>query len=125
MNSVALIGTMCNDPEMKKSQGGTSMTGFRVAVRRNYKNAEGKYESDFINCKAFKHNADYVCNYAHKGDKVALTGRIQTGSYEKQDGTKVYTTDIMVDNVEVIRGKAKSEDEGFKEVADEKLPWEV
>ena len=125
MNIVAMIGTLCNDPELKKSQGGTSMTSFRVAVRRNYKNAEGAYESDFINCKAFKNNADFICKHAHKGDRVAVTGRIQTGSYNKQDGTKVYTTDIMVDNVEVIKTKSKGDDEGFKEAQDEPLPWEV
>ena len=116
-----LIGTLCHDIEGKTSQGGTSMASFRVAVRRTFKNAEGTYESDFINCKAFKGNADYVVKHAHKGDRMAVEGRIQTGNYTKQDGTKVYTTDIMVDNVEVIKAKG----EGFKEVDNEPLPWEV
>lgn len=121
MNKCIEIGTLCHDIEGKTSQGGTSMASFRIAVRRNFKNAEGKYESDFINCKAFKGNADYLVKYAHKGDRLAVEGRIQTGSYTKQDGTKVYTTDLMVDNVEVI--KTKGDD--FKEANDEKLPWEV
>ena len=120
MNHVAIIGTLCHDIEKKESQTGTALASFRLAVRRKYKNPDGKYDSDFINCKAFKFNAEYLAKYAHKGDKIAVTGNIQTGSYTNKNGVKVYTTDIMVDNVEVISNRS----EGFKEVQDEKLPWE-
>ena len=123
MNLCALIGTLCHEPEMRKAQDGMSMTSFRIAVRRDYKNAEGAYDSDFINCKAFKHNAEFVCKFAHKGDRLGVTGRIQTGSYTKQDGTKVYTTDVMVNDVKIVKAKdgeskgaAAPKDDGFKEV---------
>lgn len=121
MNQVAILGTLCHDIEKKEAQSGTAVVSFRVAVRRKYKNSDGKYDSDFINCKAFKNNAEYLAKYAHKGDKIAVTGNIQTGSYTNKNGAKVYTTDIMVDNVEVISNKS----EGFKELKDEPLPWEV
>lgn len=120
MNSVSIIGTLCHDIEKKESQTDTALASFRLAVRRKYKNPDGKYDSDFINCKAFKFNAEYLAKYAHKGDRIAVTGNIQTGSYTNKNGVKVYTTDIMVDNVEVISNRS----EGFKEVRDEKLPWE-
>lgn len=120
MNTVSIIGILCHDIEPKASQSGTSLVSFRLAVRRKYRNPDGKYDSDFINCKAFKNNADYLAKYAHKGDKIALNGSIQTGSYTNKNGVKVYTTDIMVDNAEVISNKS----DGFKEVKDEKLPWE-
>ena len=121
MNKCVIIGTLCHDLEPKTSQSGTSLVSFRLAVRRKYKNADGKYDSDFINCKAFKNNADYLAKYAKKGDKLAVEGNIQTGSYTNKNGVKVYTTDVMVDNVEVIGG---GKSEGFKELKDEPLPWE-
>lgn len=126
MNKVVLIGRMCSGVDSKTSQTGTSMASFRMAVRRDYKNASGEYDSDFLNCKAFKTTADYVARYAVKGDMLAIDGRIQTGSYEAKDGTKRYTTDIICNSVDIISSKKKGkDDEGFKEVDDEPLPWEM
>ena len=125
MNRVTLIGTLCNDVEKKTSQSGNAFASFRLAVRRKFKNPDGKYDCDFINCKTFKATAEYLARVAVKGDKVAVEGSIQTGSYEKKDGSKVYTTDVMVENLEVFKAKPKEEKDGFVEVKDEQLPWEV
>ena len=102
MNKCIEIGTLCHDIEGKTSQGGTSMASFRIAVRRNFKNAEGKYESDFINCKAFGKTAEIVRLYTQKGKQVAITGEIQTGSYTNKEGRKVYTTDIICSQVQLL-----------------------
>lgn len=99
MNNVNLLGRLVNDIELRQSAGGTSMAKFRVAVNRQFKNANGEREADFINCIAFKQTAELIARYFAKGSMIALDGRIQTGSYENQQGQKVYTTDIVVNNI--------------------------
>ena len=97
MNSVALVGRMVADAEMKYGKEGTTIAGFRVAVQRKFKK-EGQPEADFIE------------KYFKKGMKIGLTGSIQTGSYQNKEGKTVYTTDVMVDNVEFVESKAAQEE---------------
>ena len=108
MNKVVLLGRLTKDPEVRYTQGDNSMATarFSVAVNRKFKNAEGNYDADFINCVAFSKSAEFVEKYFHKGDMIALVGRIQTGSYTNKDGQKVYTTDVVVDEVEFAGGKS-------------------
>ena len=110
MNKVILIGRLTKDPEVKFSQGdnSTATARFSVAVNRKFKNAEGNYEADFINCVSFNKTAEFVEKFFHKGDMIALVGRIQTGSYTNKDGVKVYTTDVVVEEVEFAGGKSNS-----------------
>ena len=103
---VMLGGRLCEKPELKTSQGGTSHCGFRIAVNRRSSN--GNNETDFINCKSFNKTAETVTRYFNKGSSIFVEGRIQTGSYTKQDGSKVYTTDVMVDNVFFVDSKNDS-----------------
>lgn len=99
MNSSVLMGRLVKDIELKFAQGsGKAIAKFTIAVNRGYKNAEGKYDPDFINCLAFEKRAETISQYFHKGQRILIRGRIQTGSYDAQDGTKRYTTEVLVED---------------------------
>ena len=110
MNKVQLVGRLTRDPEIRYSQGenATATARFSVAVNRRFKNAEGNYDADFINCVAFGKSAEFVEKYFKKGMAIGLTGRIQTGSYINKDGQKVYTTDVVVEETEFVESKGAS-----------------
>ena len=110
MNKVILLGRMTKDPEVRYTQGDNSIATarFSVAINRKTKNAEGNYDADFINCVSFGKTSEFIEKYFHKGDMIALVGRIQTGSYTNKDGVKVYTTDVIVEEVEFAGGKSNS-----------------
>lgn len=102
MNKVILIGRLTRDPEMRTTPSGVATTSFSIAVQRNYANAQGDREADFINCVAWRKQAENIAKYCTKGSQVAVDGRIQTRNYDAQDGTKRYTTDVVVDNFEFL-----------------------
>ena len=126
MNKTFLIGRLTADPELRETQAGKSVCRFTLAVDR-LKKDDG---ADFISCTAWGKTAENLCKYLGKGAKIAVAGRIQTGSYEK-DGRKIYTTDIIVNELEFLEGKKKDQDEqGEQEddfvdvtVDDENLPF--
>lgn len=107
MNKVILIGRLTKDPETS-TKGETIVTRFTTAIDRKFK----KDEADFIRCVCFGKTAEFVNKYFHKGMKIALTGRIQTGDYEK-DGVKHYTTDVVAEEVEFADSK-KVDESGFE-----------
>lgn len=113
MNNVSLVGRLTKDPE-EKMAGETTATRFTVAVDRAFKK-EGQPAADFISCVAFGKTAEFVAKYFSKGKPIGLTGRIQTGSYEKSDGTRVYTTDVIADKVEFVGGKSENESKEKKD----------
>ena len=100
MNKVIISGRLTKDVEFRSTEIGTSVARFTVATNRNFKNKEGNYDADFISCVAYRNSADFIAKYFKKGSGIIVDGRIQTGSYEAQDGTKRYTTDVVVENVE-------------------------
>lgn len=104
MNAVQLLGRFTRDNEFKEL-GGTSVFRNNIAVQRNFKNKDGERESDFINVVAFGKTAELLNQYFGKGQKVAVEGRIQTGSYEKEDGTRVYKTDVIVNQFDFVGSK--------------------
>lgn len=104
MNAVQLLGRFTRDNEFKEL-GGTSIFRNNIAVQRNFKNKDGERESDFINIVAFGKTAELLNQYFGKGQQVAVQGRIQTGSYDKEDGTRVYTTDVVVDQFDFVGSK--------------------
>lgn len=106
MNKIILVGRLTRDPELKYSQNGKAVTKFTLAIDRQFKNQNGQKEADFINCVAFEKRAEVIANYVQKGHKLGVIGRIQTGSYTNQDGQKVYTTDVMVDEIEFLESKS-------------------
>ena len=99
MNSVQLTGRLTRDPEVRYTDGGLSIARFTLAVNRRFKQENGP-DADFIRCIAFGKTAEFIEKYFSKGRKMDMNGRIQTGSYQNQDGVTVYTTDIIVENVE-------------------------
>lgn len=110
MNKVELVGRLTRDPEIRYTQGenASAIARFSVAVNRRFKNAEGNYEADFINCIAFGKNAEFIEKYFTKGMAIGLSGRIQTGSYTNKDGQKVYTTDVVVEETEFVESKSSN-----------------
>lgn len=104
MNKCILIGRLTADPEIRYTQSQKPVASYRLAVDRVFKN-EGQPDADFISCVAWGNNAEFCQKYLHKGMKIAVEGRIQTGSYEK-DGVKHYTTDVIVERHEFCESKS-------------------
>lgn len=103
MNSVVLCGRLTKDPEIRSTEKST-VARFTLAIDRRIK-AEGQPEADFISCVAFGKTADFIGKYFHKGMKMILEGRIQTGNYTDKDGVKHYTTDVIAESVEFAESK--------------------
>ena len=126
MNKVHLIGRLTKDPDVRYSQGAdqTAIARYTLAVDRRFKR-EGEQTADFINCVTFGKNGEFAEKYLRKGIKIAISGRIQTGSYTNKDGVKIYTTYIIADRVDFIDWKAQEESQtgtqadGFINVPDE------
>jgi len=117
MNKVILMGRLTRDPEVRYSQGENSLAIARYSLavdRRNARSNNGGDEqtADFINCVVFGKGAEFAERYLRKGTKIAVTGRIQTGSYTNKDGVKVYTTDVVVEEQEFAESKNASGDNG-------------
>lgn len=111
MNKVNLIGRLTADPEVRYTQGDQPMciASYRLAVERRGKKVEGQQSADFISIKSFGKGGEFAEKYLHKGMKVAVSGHIQTGSYTRQDGQKVYTTDVIADEQEFCESKAAND----------------
>ena len=109
MNSVNLVGRLSNNPQLRITTNGKQICRFSIAVTRRFKNATGVYEADFINCVAFNKTAELINEYIQKGDLVGVSGRIQTGSYTAQDGSKRYTTDVVADNIQFLDTRRQAE----------------
>ena len=140
MNKVILMGRLTRDPDIRYTQSNsaqeqTCIARYSLAVNRRF-NRDGEQKADFISCVAFGHQAEFTEKYLRKGTKIALTGRIQTGSYTNRDGQKVYTTDVVVEEQEFAESKAAGEttqqnptpvsEDGFMEIPDgleEELPF--
>ncbi len=107
MNNVVLMGRLVRDPDVRYTQGQQPMAVARytLAVDRRGRKQDGQQAADFISCIAFGKSGEFAEKYLRKGTKICVSGRIQTGSYTKQDGTKVYTTDVVVDNQEFAESK--------------------
>lgn len=110
MNSVQLVGRFTRDPEVRYSDGGVSIARFSLAVDRRFKSENGP-TADFPNCVAFGKTAEFIEKYFRKGMRIGLQGRIQTGSYTNQDGTKIYTTDVVVESCEFVESKGSQQQE--------------
>lgn len=113
MNKVILMGRLTRDPEISYSQNGnnTCIARYTLAVDRRFKQ-EGGQEADFISCVAFGKSAEFAEKYLHKGTKIAVTGRIETGSYTNKDGVKIYTTTVMIEEQEFAESKGASQNNG-------------
>lgn len=108
MNKAILIGNLTKDPEARATSSGVSVCSFTVAVQRRFANQQGEREADFIPVVAWRGLADNCIRYLHKGSKVAVCGTIQTRSYDAQDGTRRYVTEIVADEVQFLDTKGSS-----------------
>ena len=139
MNRVFLIGNLANDPESRTTQSGIAQCSFRIAVQRRYKGANGERETDFLPVVCWRQTAEFAQRYLAKGRKVAVEGSIQTRSYDAQDGSKRYVTEIIAGSVEAVGGRedgaqnaqnerstrkhAQNHQDEFTEVDDDELPF--
>lgn len=102
INNVTLIGRLTRDAELRYTPSNIATAQFNVACNRNFKNANGEYDADFINCVMWREQAERFCNWTKKGMLVGITGRIQTRSYEGNDGKRVYVTEVVAENFQVL-----------------------
>lgn len=109
MNRIIITGRLTDQPQHRHTQSNKAFARFTLAVNRQ-KKQDGTQEADFINCIAWDKTAELICNYLNKGSFIGVEGRLQTGTYEKADGTRGYTTDVLVQNIEFLE-KKKSEQE--------------
>lgn len=105
MNKVILIGRLTRDPELARTQAGTTYVLNSIAVNRNYTNQDGEREADFINFAAFKGTAETICKYFHKGDRIGLEGRLQIRNYTDRDGNNRTATEVLVDSIEFLQDR--------------------
>ena len=99
INNVVLTGRITRNLELKQTNNNNSSLNITLAVERNFKDQSGQKQTDFISCKAFGKRAETIAQHCQKGDLIGITGSIQTGSYQKQDGSTVYTTDVFVESL--------------------------
>lgn len=132
MNKVILSGRLTKDPEVRYTGEGTAVAKYTIAVDRNRKDADGKQQADFIRCVAFGKLGEFAEKYLTKGTKIMVEGRIQTGSFEGDDGKRVYTQDVIVERHEFCESKkagaegSHAADEtpaGFEAVDDDDMPF--
>ena len=102
MNSVCLVGRMAGDAELRYTPNNQAVATFRLAVNRNFKNQNGEREADFINCVIWQQQAENLANWAKKGALIGIVGRIQTRNYENQQGQRVYVTEVVADNFQLL-----------------------
>lgn len=108
LNQVVIVGRLVRDPELKETENNKKMTHITLAVPRGYKNADGEYETDFIDCVLWTGVAETTTEYCHKGDLIGVKGRLQTSSYEK-DGEKKYVTNVIAEKVTFLTTKRSDE----------------
>lgn len=102
LNNVSLVGRMTRDAELRYTPSNQAVATFSLAVNRNFKSQNGEREADFINCVIWRQQAENLANWAKKGALIGITGRIQTRSYENQQGQRVYVTEVVADNFQLL-----------------------
>lgn len=102
INSVTIVGRMAGDAELRYVNESMAVATFRLAVNRNFKGQDGKREADFINCVIWRQQAENLANWVKKGNLIGITGSIQTRNYENQQGQRVYVTEVIADNFQLL-----------------------
>ena len=102
INNLVLVGRLTRDPELRTTGSGISVATFTLAVDRQFTNASGQREADFISCVIWRKAAENFCNFTSKGSLVGIQGRIQTRNYDNKDGQRVYVTEVLVDNFSLL-----------------------
>ncbi|UDM79576.1 single-stranded DNA-binding protein [Vagococcus fluvialis] len=105
INQVVLVGRLTKDADLRYTSGGQAVATFNLAVNRNFTNQSGEREADFVNCVIWRKPAETLANYAKKGTLLGVVGRIQTRNYENQQGQRVYVTEVVCDNFQLLESK--------------------
>ena len=112
INNVVLVGRLTRDPELRYTPSNVAVATFNIAVNRRFKNANGEREADFINCVIWRQGAENLANWAKKGALIGVTGSIQVRNYENQQGQRVYVTEVVADNFQMLESRAQREQNG-------------
>lgn len=135
MNKCIMLGRLCRDVELRKDDNDKAFARFGIAVNRRFKNADGNYDADFINCSAFGATAEFINKYFAKGNMIGIVGRWATGSYTNSEGVKIYTNDLIVEEAYFAGGgssekadgssdeKPEEPEETMESASDDDLPW--
>lgn len=121
LNKVHLIGRLTREPETRYTTSNVPVSSFTLAVNRNYKNKDGAYDADFVNIQAWRKLSELVQSSLHKGSFIAVTGRIQTSSFEGNDGTRRYTTDVVAEEISFLEKRGQTEQNSY--CGDDDLPY--
>lgn len=105
INNVVLVGRLTRDIELRYNKNGIAYAQFSLAVNRNFKNQNGERDADFISCSVWRQSAEFLNNYARKGSLIGITGRIETSSYDNEQGQRVFTTRVVCDNVQLLESR--------------------
>ena len=124
MNKVFLVGRLARDPELRYTSSNLATMRCSIAVDRQFVREGEERGADFINIVAFGNRAETMSKYLTKGSQIAVDGRIQTGSYDGQDGKKVYTTDVVIENFQFLDSKGSRNMDGLDEPTDNNIPNE-
>ncbi|MGY3704464.1 single-stranded DNA-binding protein [Vagococcus martis] len=108
INNVVLVGRLTRDPDLRYTSNGSAVATFNLAVNRNFTNQSGEREADFVNCVIWRKPAETLANYAKKGTLLGVVGRIQTRNYENQQGQRVYVTEVVCENFQLLESKNAS-----------------
>ncbi|UQF11347.1 single-stranded DNA-binding protein [Vagococcus lutrae] len=114
INNTVLVGRLTRDPDLRYTSNGIAAASFTLAVNRNFTNASGEREADFINCVIWRKAAENLANYARKGTLIGITGRIQTRNYENQQGQRVYVTEVVADNFQLLEKRQDNSGGGYQ-----------
>ncbi|HGF8032027.1 TPA: single-stranded DNA-binding protein, partial [Enterococcus faecium] len=106
INNVTLVGRLTKDPDLRYTASGTAVATFTLAVNRNFTNQNGNREADFINCVIWRKPAETMATLAKKGSLIGVVGRIKTRTYDNQQGQRVYVTEVVADNFQLLESKA-------------------
>ncbi|WP_239700255.1 single-stranded DNA-binding protein [Mammaliicoccus sp. D-M17] len=118
INRVVLVGRLTKDPEYRVTPAGVQVATFTLAVNRAFKNAKGEQEADFINCVVFRKPAENVNNYLKKGNLAGVEGRLQSRSYENNEGKRVYVTEVVCDSVQFLEPRGSNQGQPKQQASD-------
>lgn len=108
INRVVLVGRLTRDPDLRYTSSGIAVANFTIAVNRPFSNQQGEREADFINCVIWRKPAENLANYMSKGSLIGVDGRIQSRSYDGQDGKRVYVTEVVADSVQFLESRSSN-----------------
>ncbi|WP_270745008.1 single-stranded DNA-binding protein [Lactococcus petauri] len=123
INNVVLVGRIVREPELRYTPQNTAVATFTLAVNRRFKNAQGEREADFINCVIWRQPAENLANWAKKGTLVGITGSIQVRNYENKEGQRVYVTEVLADNFQMLESNSNKTEKGKNKSNQDKDPF--